>query len=231
MARTPATNKGAFGRALKALLDAQKDRTGMSANQIAARAGINAGMLTHWQQGKVLPTLPHIAPLARALGVNPDELLTLYLSAGTNIGNAKNLQTRQRIPVLPWALIQHGARMESPDLLKMPGVSVLETHLPDAGPRAFAAVVHDESMAPEFRSGAYVVFAPASSAPPGSFVLAEHGPSGAVVFRELVQDGPRRFLRPLNTAVAALTELTDDWAILALVTEQVRRYTPPPRIN
>lgn len=60
----------------------------------------------------------------------------------------------------------------------------------------FALRVLGDSMAPEFWDGCIVVIEPALSAPDQAYVVAES--DGEVILRQLVHDGDRRFLRPLN---------------------------------
>lgn len=55
-----------------------------------------------------------------------------------------------------------------------------------------------DSMAPEFWDGCIVVIEPAYSAPDQAYVTAEV--DGEIVLRQLVKDGGRRFLKPLNGA-------------------------------
>lgn len=62
----------------------------------------------------------------------------------------------------------------------------------------FALQVLGDSMAPEFWDGCIVVIEPAHSAPDEAYVVAEV--AGEVILRQLVREGERRFLRPLNAS-------------------------------
>ncbi|MHB1529244.1 MAG: S24 family peptidase [Acidiferrobacteraceae bacterium] len=60
----------------------------------------------------------------------------------------------------------------------------------------YALQVLGDSMAPEFWDGCVVVIEPARTAPDQSYVIAEA--SGEVILRQLVHDGDKLLLKPLN---------------------------------
>lgn len=62
----------------------------------------------------------------------------------------------------------------------------------------YALRVLGDSMAPEFWDGCIIVVEPARNAPDRAYVTAEVG--GEVILRQLVTDGDRRWLKPLNAA-------------------------------
>lgn len=69
----------------------------------------------------------------------------------------------------------------------------------------FALRVLGDSMTPEFWDGCIVIVDPGQHAQHGSYVIAEI--AGEVLFRQLVVDGDRRLLKPLNPAFP-----TVEWA-------------------
>lgn len=62
----------------------------------------------------------------------------------------------------------------------------------------FALRVLGDSMTPEFWDGCIVIVDPGHRAQHQSFVIAEV--AGEVLFRQLIVEGDRRFLKPLNSA-------------------------------
>ena len=66
----------------------------------------------------------------------------------------------------------------------------------------YALRVLDDSMAPEFWQGCIVIVDPGQTAQHEAYVVAETG--GEVILRQLIIDGERRFLRPLNPAYPTL---------------------------
>ena len=75
-----------------------------------------------------------------------------------------------------------------------------------SGNEIVALMVLGDSMAPEFVEGEIIVIEPEGLAGDGSYVLAEA--SGELIFRQLVRDGERWRLRPVNPAYVAV-EIAD----------------------
>lgn len=65
-----------------------------------------------------------------------------------------------------------------------------------AGAEPFALMVLGDSMLPEFSEGDIVIIEPEGLARDGAFVLAWH--NGEYIFRQLIRDGERWLLHPLN---------------------------------
>lgn len=66
----------------------------------------------------------------------------------------------------------------------------------------YALRVLGDSMAPEFWDGCIVIVDPGAAPAHDAFVIVETG--GEVILRQLVIDGERRLLRPLNPAYPTL---------------------------
>jgi SOS-response transcriptional repressor LexA len=90
------------------------------------------------------------------------------------------------------------------------------------GAEAFALMVLGDSMAPEFLEGEIVVIEPDGLAADGSYVLAFVADEW--IFRQLVQNGERWRLAPLNPAYAAI-----DIADLAPVRGVIIQKSKPGR--
>lgn len=60
----------------------------------------------------------------------------------------------------------------------------------------YALRVMGDSMEPEFPDGCVIIIDPGHAPRDGSYVVVEY--AGDVFFRQLVIDGERRFLKPLN---------------------------------
>lgn len=74
-----------------------------------------------------------------------------------------------------------------------------------------------DSMAPEFWDGCIIVVEPAHSAPDQAYVTAEVG--GEVILRQLITDGDRQLLRPLNDAYPVI-ELGAQSAVRGVVVQR-----------
>jgi len=82
----------------------------------------------------------------------------------------------------------------------------------------YALRVLGDSMEPEFTDGCVVIVDPGYAPRDGSYVIVEF--AGDVFFRQLVFDGERRFLKPLNPKYGSF-ELTPPYTIRGGVVQQV----------
>ena len=74
----------------------------------------------------------------------------------------------------------------------------------------YALRVLGDSMEPEFADGCVVIIDPGYAPRDGAYVVVEF--AGDVFFRQLVYDGERRFLKPLNPKYGGF-ELTPPYTI------------------
>ena len=84
----------------------------------------------------------------------------------------------------------------------------------------YALRVLGDSMEPEFADGCVILVDPGCTPRDGSYVIVEF--AGDVFFRQLVFDGERRFLRPLNPKYGSF-ELTPPYTIRGGVAQQAGR--------
>jgi phage repressor protein C with HTH and peptisase S24 domain len=84
----------------------------------------------------------------------------------------------------------------------------------------YALRVLGDSMEPEFADGCVIIVDPGSAPRDGSYVIVEF--AGDVFFRQLVIDGERRYLRPLNPKYGGF-ELTPPYVIRGSVAQQAGR--------
>ena len=81
----------------------------------------------------------------------------------------------------------------------------------------YALRVLGDSMEPEFPDGCVVIVDPGHPPRDGAYVIVEF--AGDVFFRQLVFDGERRFLKPLNPKYGGF-ELTPPYTIRGGVVQQ-----------
>lgn len=84
----------------------------------------------------------------------------------------------------------------------------------------YALRVLGDSMEPEFADGCVVIVDPGYLPRHGSYVVVEF--AGDVFFRQLVIDGERRFLKPLNPKYGSF-ELTPPYTIRGGVVQRAGR--------
>jgi transcriptional regulator with XRE-family HTH domain len=74
-AAIPSTAAPSVGRQLGAIARRVRETQGLTLTDVAATAGISAGMLSRLETGRVMPSLETLVALAGALGVRPALLL------------------------------------------------------------------------------------------------------------------------------------------------------------
>jgi transcriptional regulator with XRE-family HTH domain len=74
-AAIPSTGAPSVGRQLGAIARRVRETQGLTLTDVAAIAGISAGMLSRLETGRVMPSLETLVALAGALGVRPALLL------------------------------------------------------------------------------------------------------------------------------------------------------------
>ena len=84
----------------------------------------------------------------------------------------------------------------------------------------YALRVLDDSMAPEFAEGCVIIIDPGHVPRDGSYVIVDY--AGDVFFRQLVFDGERRFLKPLNPKYGGF-ELAPPYTIRGGVVQKAGR--------
>jgi phage repressor protein C with HTH and peptisase S24 domain len=84
----------------------------------------------------------------------------------------------------------------------------------------YALRVLGDSMEPEFADGSVIIIDPGCVPRDGAYVVVEF--AGDVFFRQLVIDGERRFLKPLNPKYGGF-ELTPPYTIRGGVVQQAGR--------
>jgi SOS-response transcriptional repressor LexA len=84
----------------------------------------------------------------------------------------------------------------------------------------YALRVLGDSMEPEFGEGCIVIVDPGYAPRDGSYVIVEF--AGDVFFRQLVFEGERRYLKPLNPKYGSF-ELTPPYTIRGAVVQRAGR--------
>ena len=84
----------------------------------------------------------------------------------------------------------------------------------------YALRVIGDSMEPEFPDGCVIIVDPGGVARDGAYVVVDF--AGDVFFRQLVIDGERRFLKPVNAKYGGF-ELTGEYNVRGVVVQRAGR--------
>lgn len=91
------------------------------------------------------------------------------------------------------------------------------------GPNAFALYVRGDSMEPEFSEGDIILVDPAEEAASGDFVVVRLDDEAEATFKQLIIDGSRRYLKPLNPRYPIM-EVTTSATICGVVLTSTKHH-------
>jgi len=222
---------------LAALLDG---KNGGNQSELARHAGVSPQAVQQWISGKTAPRSNHLAKVANYLGVTRSFLLygepgpaggaheqpadhATALHAGPQLGG--------RVPLISW--VQAGDFASAVDNLH-PGDAEewAETTVP-IHRHTYALRVNGDSMTnpagePSFPHGCIIVIEPdaidSADRMVGRFVIVKRTDhAGEATFKQLVKDGGRFYLKPLNPHYQVI-ELHPDDVFCGVVRERVTRF-------
>ena len=211
---------------LAARLKSARDRSGITNAEIAHTCGVTPQAVGAWlRTGKISGR--HLASIAATTGVSTDWLITgrdrnsARESAAVYDLSAEARPIRSEVPLISW--VTAGAWCGVVDNLE-PGEAeewVQADH--NVGENAFALTVRGDSMEPEFRDGVRIVVDPSYEATDGSYVIARLDDDMEATFKQLVIDGSRRYLKPLNDRYLILS-VEGNMTICGVVRSQSKTY-------
>ncbi|CAH0646731.1 LexA family transcriptional regulator [Pseudomonas juntendi] len=176
---------------------------GLSQAQLAEKSGVSQVTIQHLESGRN-STSKKLLEIARALGVTA-EWLASGQSAQREASNVRGLSEKLesfKYPVISW--VAAGAWAEAVEPFP-PGVSDrYEMSDYDSKGVAFWLEVKGDSMTSpvgtSIPEGMLILVDTEAEAIPGKLVVAKLADSNEATFKKLVEDGGRRFLKPLNPA-------------------------------
>lgn len=185
---------------LKQQLREIRENRGLSQAQLAKNCGWDrASRISNYESGLREPTLEDIKKMARALDVNPLELVKeeLEINSSTEFG----------LPLYSWN--------------ELKPIKIINKIAP---PSCYALQLDDDSMSntnefkPTFPKGTFIIIDPIKKIEPGQFVIArlKDKPDSRPIFRKFTTDYIKEVLVPLNVSVAYDFYLAKDFDILGV---------------
>lgn len=226
----------ALGRRIKALMDDRR----FDQSFVARRLGIEPQSVQQWIRGQTAPRGYRIEALAALLEVEPWKLLGTpgarsdsavephrevetprARGTGTDesAGAVPDFDTHvRRVPRLSWVSAGLFREMEA-------AAHPVEWDTPSEpmSAKAFSLRVEGDSMEPEFPHGCVIFIEPRGEALNGDFVVVALDETHRATFKELVVDGPSRYLKPLNPRYPILP-LTAEARVCGVVREMRKAY-------
>lgn len=152
---------------------------------------LTKGNISAWENGRHEPSFDQLKRIAE---------ITLYPEALPGLSvtepNAAYISKGKAVPLISW--VQAGHWCEAIDLFE-PGDAEDWLYCPrNHSASTFALRVRGVSMEPKYRDGAIIYVDPEKSADHLSNVIVRLVDEDEVTFKQLVIEGSKRFLRPLN---------------------------------
>ena len=195
-----------MNKALETLKDRILERRtalGLSQQQLANKAGVSQVTIQHLESGRNA-TSKKLLEIARALGVTAEWLASGngQPPAASKVAAAEVQPESFRYPVISW--VAAGAWAEAVEPFP-PGFSDrYEMSDYNSKGAAFWLEVKGDSMTSpvgtSITEGMLILVDTEAEAYPGKLVIAKLADSNEATFKKLVEDGGRRYLKPLNPA-------------------------------
>lgn len=205
------------GRRIKACMDARHlDQSG-----IARELGIEPQSVQQWICGQTTPRGYRIKALAALLDVEPWELLGGAAPQGIPLRRAgESVSGPQPVPRLSW--VSAGLFREVPTV----PTEEWDTPSEPLSGGAFSLRVEGDSMEPEFPNGCVIFVDPGTPALNGDYVVVTLDDTHLATFKQLVLDGSRRYLKPLNPRYPILP-IDPPARVCGVVREMRKAYRRP----
>src|SRR5690625_2421243 len=171
-------------------------KEGMNQSDLARALGVLPQDITNWKK-RDLPSDRYL-DMAQALKRSVDELLGFEPKRDTSAeaNTAPGPRMQGHVPLISW--VQAGDWYEAIDNFQ-PGDAEEWLACPRRhGPHTFALRVRGVSMEPKYRDGAIIYVDPDRTADHLSNVVVRIEGEAEVTFKQLVIEGNKKFLRPLN---------------------------------
>lgn len=197
-----------IGRRIRSL----RKQKHMTLEQVGSVFGITRSAVAAWERGGARPHLKKLPTLAQVLDTSVEYLLNGKDEAGASSFTDAPLapSINSHIPLISWKQADQWA--EIADHLKPQEIKVWFPRIPGLNPNLFALRVQGVSMEPQFQDGAIIFVDPNVTPQHLDFVVVKLKGVEEPVFRQLLIDGNRKFLKILNPDLPGpkLTEVKHD---------------------
>lgn len=207
-----------------------RERLGLSQSDIARKLGIRPQSVQAWESGSTSPRRSYIPGLCEILGVSKQwlefgleiESVPTSSEKGSNIAPTTIQFRPKSVPVISW--VQAGQWNEVFDNHPVGQGEDQVTSTVKVGPHAFALKVRGDSMEPEFPDGSIIIVEPDREARHGSYVVVRLKEEMEATFKQLILDGDRKYLKPLNPRYPILEVNGKKATISGVVVQMVKEY-------
>jgi SOS-response transcriptional repressor LexA len=202
-------------------IKSKRDKRGLSARQVAKRAGISDAHVLYIENEQRKPTFDVIMKVLKALNADVQEFLQETGHMNTRIQPTSHKKLRQ-IPVISWVAAGKWHDVSNPF---EPGDADEWMESDVRGMDIFALRVKGDSMGPEFNDGEIIVINPNVEAKPGDFVIVKNEDKDEATFKQLKIYGGTTVLHPLNPKYPDIElKRGNKYKIAGKVVEKKKKY-------
>lgn len=179
---------------------------GLTLEEAAARSGMAHTSLSRYENDKQNWTGEGLEKIAKVYGV---DVADIFIRAA-QVEDGPEIKSS--VPLIDW--VQAGMWNKAADPLP-PGQGERIPTTYRARPNTYALRVRGDSMEPKFPEGAIIIVEPGEAPVNGSYVIVRQNHDDAT-FKQLVKDGYRAYLKPLNPRYPVI-EMAPDAVICGVV--------------
>ncbi len=197
---------------------------------LAARVGVSVSTINSWIKGTRTPEMENLRKIASVFGMSLDEFLREKPERDAKAESLYPSPKTKSVQLLSWG--QAARRSESADsgdslaaeysLAGDRDGGVLTTV--NVGKNAFALQVKGDSMEPEFSDGCTIIVDPGKKAVHGSYVVVHVEDDEEATFKELIVDGSRKYLKPVNNRYPLMEVKEKKVVVCGVVVQQIKTY-------
>ncbi len=178
-----------------------RNKAGLSQEAFGRVIGMDRSNVSRFENGDQGIDYDKLLALPKVLG---EKLSDLFRCAETGGNIEEGPDLRGIVPLISW--VQAGDWQTVIDNL-VPGQGErISTYRPQQ--HTYALRVRGDSMEPKFPDGCVIIVEPDAPAEPGSYIIVRQNGDEAT-FKQLMHDGGRRYLKPLNPRYPILELLPD----------------------
>lgn len=179
----------------------QREGKAPSQQEIGHRLGMTQGAVSQYLNAKIHIGTDALLKWSNLLNIPPQKIDPAFTYTAENAG----LYNTERagielttVPLIAWSAITERPRKTKGS--RAPGVTEEQVAVTtQVGQNAYALRVKGDSMEPKFPEGAIIVVDPDVSAEHNKYVVAQTDDHRDPTFKQLIIDGGKRYLKPLNS--------------------------------
>ena len=206
----PPTSATTLGQRIRA----RRDAVGLTQEKLATACGVSRAAVAQWEAGVTKPSLDNLVKAAEVLGVWLSWLTMGDQSLPDTPNPFTGLAASAAPPGIPVIDLARAGEWHT-DSTSLPSdierIAVDPTH----SARAFALLIRDESMAPDFREGDKIIIDPEVAPQPGDFVVAKLERDAESTFKKFRPRGEDAS----GTSTIELAPLNPDWPTVRINAE------------